>query len=411
MAIDFPTDRSNLNPALPAGALENGDTTLIGNTLYTFVIKSGKSWWSGAQGVNLDNRYVEVSGDTMTGNLTVPSLNGYQIAGDRNQIINGDLQIWQRGASKTNLAIQPRHYMADMISSDIVAASSGWQRNPGPAAYGIAWLLRFTTAGFSGLRIPMECPRNTSSELTNGKFKPGTQWTISFISSRNDLTNRAPVVAFRDTTNQSADQVKLTASFDDYKIVDQKGGYTRYSSTFTVDAGVTPAATNTHLCAVVLSDQYKSVANDEFTGFQLEPGPVATPFEHVNYSTQLARCQRYFYRLRPNSNLGTTTAMLTQTSGGVARGLIPTPVSMWNTDALTVERIGTGWGNFVLHGRTNGGLKSEDLTNLTIPGYWSYSNHLNIQAAYATGSFANFDTMALRFGGTAKSGFNFYKEF
>ena len=32
----------------------------------------------------------------------------------------------------------------------------------------------------------------------------------------------------------------------------------------------------------------------EFTGFQLELGPVATPFEHRSYGDQLARCMRYY---------------------------------------------------------------------------------------------------------------------
>ena len=30
------------------------------------------------------------------------------------------------------------------------------------------------------------------------------------------------------------------------------------------------------------------------TGIQLEPGPVATPFEHRPYTTELALCQRYY---------------------------------------------------------------------------------------------------------------------
>ena len=35
----------------------------------------------------------------------------------------------------------------------------------------------------------------------------------------------------------------------------------------------------------------------EFTGLQLEVGPVATPFEHRSFADELRRCQRYYIRL------------------------------------------------------------------------------------------------------------------
>jgi hypothetical protein len=50
--------------------------------------------------VELDKK-VKLAGDTMTGNLTVPSLNGGQLAGFRNQLINGDFRISQRGLNVT----------------------------------------------------------------------------------------------------------------------------------------------------------------------------------------------------------------------------------------------------------------------------------------------------------------------
>ena len=39
-----------------------------------------------------------------------------------------------------------------------------------------------------------------------------------------------------------------------------------------------------------------SSATWDITGVQLEIGEVATPFEHEDFGTTLAKCQRYFYR-------------------------------------------------------------------------------------------------------------------
>ena len=48
-----------------------------------------------------------------------------------------------------------------------------------------------------------------------------------------------------------------------------------------------------------------SGATWQITGVQLEVGSVATPFEHRSYGDELARCQRYYYRM-------TSTALYTQ---------------------------------------------------------------------------------------------------
>ena len=43
-------------------------------------------------------------------------------------------------------------------------------------------------------------------------------------------------------------------------------------------------------------------ATFEFTGFQLEVGSVATPFEHRSYAEDLVKCQRYYYKVLCNAN-------------------------------------------------------------------------------------------------------------
>ena len=43
--------------------------------------------------------------------------------------------------------------------------------------------------------------------------------------------------------------------------------------------------------------QNTSGATFEITGVQLEVGDTATPFEHRSYGDELARCQRYYYKI------------------------------------------------------------------------------------------------------------------
>ena len=82
--LNFPT-----NPSVGDQYNENGVT-------YTW---NGSAWTAnGAE--NNDARYVQVSGDTMTGNLNVPSINGGH-AGPENVIINGEMKVNQRAVAVT----------------------------------------------------------------------------------------------------------------------------------------------------------------------------------------------------------------------------------------------------------------------------------------------------------------------
>ena len=100
---------SELNFPSTTGRPTDGSFTYTANdVVYAW---DGEKWTANStQG--LDGAYVNVDGDTMTGDLTVPnlisegdvqttSLNGGPLAGLRNLLVNGDFRIWQRGSTAT----------------------------------------------------------------------------------------------------------------------------------------------------------------------------------------------------------------------------------------------------------------------------------------------------------------------
>ena len=89
------------------------------------------------------------------------------------------------------------------------------------------------------------------------------------------------------------------------------------------------------------------------TGVQLEVGSNATPFEHRDIGSELARCQRYYYRGTPGSAYGTHAWGIANSTSTVV-ALMELPVT-FRAGAHTLEYSGTTISNF---GATNsaGGL-------------------------------------------------------
>jgi hypothetical protein len=91
------------NLLFPANPAAGDVVTLTNGVSYTWT----GSYWSGST----DDPYVKKAGDTMTGDLVVPSMNGGPLAGFRNIIVNGDVTINQRG--KTYAERPEGEYWAD----------------------------------------------------------------------------------------------------------------------------------------------------------------------------------------------------------------------------------------------------------------------------------------------------------
>jgi hypothetical protein len=71
------------------------------------------------------------------------------------------------------------------------------------------------------------------------------------------------------------------------------------------------------------------------TGVQLEVGTTATDFEHLQYGTQLALCQRYCYKIGGDSSAYTPFAMGTSYNTVGGNALVNYPVAMRATPTMT----------------------------------------------------------------------------
>jgi len=292
MSLNFPA-----NPT-------NGDTYTSGSITYVYQDPPGK--WTASTQVNLDSRYVNASGDTMTGNLTVPSLNNGQIA-FRNQIINGCLRNWQRGPAGNGT-----DYGADrMFFANPGTGGNNERDTNAPPESGLQYAYAINQNAI--LVNSVEIPGNGSP------FVNGSEWTFSFYARLDIRETSDNEIQFATGNKAATNAVSLASGFTWSKET-LASGWRRYSYTFTV--GSNPAAGNNCLRLWFRNAGTRNTV----TGFQLEPGPVSTPFEQRPIATELALCQRY-YEIVGVAHLTTAWSSIANTVNYAARKRVSPTVS------------------------------------------------------------------------------------
>lgn len=295
MAIDFPS-----SPSV-------NDTFSTGGVTYTW---DGTVWASsGPVG------FVQKAGDTMTGNLAVPSLNSGPLAGMRSALINGDMMVNQRQSGATLITAAAAGYHSVDRFAFNSNTTTGRVNDSSLKDYGFGAVLSASrTSGNVNVTQMIELPRNIdSSQSREGPFTQNSQWTLSFWA---DTLPASATVSFAKspTATEGTDLTVEQVAGASLEVIDGPvNGYTHYKHTYTIPATL-PDRDNTNGLKLLISFPSTGTAI-RTTGWQLEPGPVATPFEHRPYGTELALCQRYFYKLPDDSgcslynptNTGTTS--------------------------------------------------------------------------------------------------------
>jgi len=223
----------------------------------------------------------------------VSSLNGGQLAGMRNRIINGDARVGQRG-SVTFTATNNLYGWADRwlysISATTVSA------------------LAFRATGILGAGGPTSgAAIQVGNVLTTGTTTVAVSQRIESINCF-DL-NSASITVSGKVLQTTGSAQTLTVSLSKANAVDNFAAQTVISSTaqsipnntwtsftWTTTLGSTDASNGLQLSMAFNSMGAQSTTQFYFGDIQLEPGTVATPFERRSYSLEEMLCQRYFRR-------------------------------------------------------------------------------------------------------------------
>ena len=286
-------------------------------------------------------------------------LTNSQIGGRRNIIINGGMQVAQRGTSSTGLGATGGYYTTDRFLIDFGSTAGRLtmsQSTDAPNGFANSLKLDCTTADtsiaageYSHLQYRIE-----GQDLQ--QFKKGTsdaeKMTVSFYVKGNGNATYICELYDGDNARQISKTFAVTSSwnrvvltydgdttgaFDNdnalslYIIIWVHSGTTYNSGTLSTTWTAQTAANR----AVGGSSFFSSTDNEFFiTGLQMEVGEQATPFEHRSFGEELNLCRRYFFKTFPQGTapaLHQTDALyhsLEDYSGGYAVFCLPYPVEM-----------------------------------------------------------------------------------
>ena len=261
--------------------------------------------------------------DGTSGITNLTSINGGQLGGRRNIVINGAMKVAQRSTSVAGLGAASGYFTLDRYNMSIVAASAGRytmaQVADGPAGFANCLKLTTTTADTSiaaGERL-------TLHQVFEGQdlqqLKKGTasaeQVTVSFYVKGNAAAlyvcelydgdnDRHISQSFAVTTAWNRIELTFAADTSDplnddngaslYVSIWLHGGATYTGGTFASNTWV-EADNDTRFAVADRTSIFDSTDRTFFiTGVQMEIGATATDFEHRSYGEELLLCQRYF---------------------------------------------------------------------------------------------------------------------
>jgi len=306
---------SELNNVIITSATE-GDVLSYNNTQGLWVNQGGIA----RAGANTD----------ITSLANITSMNGGQLAGLRNRVINGCMRVAQRGAVTPSLG-SITAYTLDRWASYQTGAVTIVSQTSGNGLGHISALTFNGVASNTEVSLLQPIESSNCFDLAQTGFTLSA-WIYSNVSKNIDLVLATPTTTrdvFAATTNLPSGS--LTVSHPGT-------GWVKYSTTYSVANSLANAAAIQR--GIRLQFRFPSCTTGIFglTGVQLEAGTTVTPFEQRPYGMELALCQRYFEIIT-----GAYTGYAASTT--IARAGIAFRVTKRVAPALYNAVVGSGYVN------------------------------------------------------------------
>jgi hypothetical protein len=295
------------------------------------------------------------SGNTATINGQVISASNTQ---GKNVVINGAMNVAQRGTSSTGLGASAGYFTVDRFSitpSATAGRLTMTQDSSAPSGFAQSIKLDCTTADTSiaAGEILLLSTQLEGQDLQ--RFAKGSsdakQFAVSFYVKGNAAATYVAELYDHDNTRQVSQTFAVTSSWNRISIIfpaDTTGAFdadANGSMTFQIwlHAGSTYSGGTLNTTwnsvtqanrAVGISSFFDSTDREFFiTGVQIEEGPVVTDFEHRSHGQELSLCQRYYWQF------GKGDPNYTPVGAGVSEGSFSNIVMVYPTKMRAAPTI------------------------------------------------------------------------
>jgi len=291
---------------------------------------------------------------------------------NRNVIINGAMQVAQRGTSVTGITTTGYRTVDRFL--EVLSSLGTWTQsveNDAPTGSGFRKSVKMlcTTADaaptgadehyftqiIEGQNVQQFLKGTASAKQFSLSFWVKSNVTGTFIAELYDADhNRQCSKSYTISAADTWEKKTITFPADTTGAFDNDNGASLYVI-FWLGAGgnLTSGTLNTSWASSTTANRAVGQTNVgaatnnywQMTGVQLEAGAVATPFEFEDIGTTLAKCQRYYFLLATGAST-TSFGMGANITATEMQGQIHFPVTMRSAPSL-VASSGTNYYGFV----------------------------------------------------------------